>query len=103
MGNKRDAARYPGKALAKLRRREYVRRLKEQPCSDCGKSFHWCVMEFDHTRGEPIYKGSRRRRLTFTALIGRSWKALLEEVDKCDIVCANCHKIRTFKGGKWYE
>lgn len=64
--------------------------LKKNPCVDCGMTFHPCIMEFDHTRGE---------KLGNVAWLARSKgiKVALEEIEKCDLVCANCHNIRTYK------
>lgn len=60
------------------------------PCTDCGKKFHYCQMDFDHVEGKdfPI------TRITSSALPVRR---LLEELAKCEVVCANCHRMRTFK------
>lgn|SRR5581483_826115 len=69
---------------------DLLRVLREQPCMDCGKTYPWFVMEFDHR--DPSNKSDR---VPFMA--GRaSLKRLLEEVAKCDIVCATCHRDRTF-------
>jgi hypothetical protein len=80
----------------RLRSREQHR----APCGDCGGRFPPCSMDFDHR--EPEEKLSR-----VPALIGRVGDArLLAEVAKCDIVCANCHRARTFerRGGLiWRE
>lgn len=56
---------------------------------DCGVKFVWYIMEFDHVRGVKIFNISK--------MVGRGMKAVLEELAKCDVVCANCHRIRTFK------
>lgn len=80
---------------AKLNRhRTLVRDLKAtNPCADCGLFFPWYVMEFDHAHGE---KSERKR--TVANMAGRgSTSALLAEIEKCDIVCANCHKERTHR------
>lgn len=56
-------------------------------CKDCGIK-NWKVLEFDHVPGwgttpnKPINSGMSRVRV---------W----EEIQKCEIVCANCHSIRT--------
>ncbi len=64
--------------------------LKQQPCADCGLRFPACVMDFDHR--DPATK-----RYTISRMIGRAGNArIMAEVDKCDIVCANCHRDRTF-------
>lgn len=65
----------------------YVNTLKAAPCSDCGGTFPPCAMDFDHVRGE--------KRRGIAAAIGRSRAALLRELEKCELVCANCHRIRT--------
>lgn len=85
---------YPGRSKAVQARRDYVRKIRESPCVDCGGKFPWYVMELDHVKGEKSDK-------TFTALVGRSWKSLLAELDKCEIVCANCHNIRSYRRGQW--
>jgi hypothetical protein len=48
-------------------------------------------MDFDHR--DPAKKASR-----VTSLVGRAGiQRILAEVEKCDIVCANCHRLRTFE------
>ena len=71
------------------RNRRIVARIKEAACLDCGLHFDDEVMEFDHVRGE--------KRMTVSALVrrGSSEEALLAEIEKCDLVCANCHRVRT--------
>lgn len=76
------------------RRREHIAfldRIRELPCADCGRRFPPCVMEFDHR--DPATK---RRLVPYMA--GRyRFAALLVEIAKCDIVCANCHRERTYQ------
>ncbi len=59
------------------------------PCTDCGSRFPACCMDFDH-RG-----GDKHREVG--ALVARSspWETIAAEIAKCDLVCANCHRIRT--------
>jgi len=66
------------------------------PCADCGHFFHPYIMEFDHVRGEKVAPVSQM-------VNQRTWsnQALLDEIAKCDLVCANCHKMRSFKTGKF--
>jgi rRNA-processing protein FCF1 len=65
-------------------------RLRDVPCADCGGHFEACAMDFDHR--DPAAK-----RYTVTRMIGRAGtERILAEVAKCDIVCANCHRLRTF-------
>lgn len=65
--------------------------LRSRPCSDCGGTFPTVCMDFDHR--DPSDKHSEVTSLAFGRL-----DTLLAEIDKCDIVCANCHRIRTAKG-----
>lgn len=72
-----------GQKLKKVR--VLIREAKQDPCLDCGQSFKPCQMDFDHVRGE---------KAGFVSQIG-SVKAVLAEIQKCEVVCANCHRIRT--------
>lgn len=76
-----------------VRRRQKERLLdlkKNTPCHDCGQKFHPFIMEFDHF--DPANK------LFSIGKSGRvSDKQLREEMAKCNLVCANCHKLRTFR------
>lgn len=65
-----------------------IREKKNVPCKDCGKIYHYCVMDFDHVRGEKEFNVASHGL--------RSISKLLEEIDKCDVVCSNCHRLRTF-------
>lgn len=62
---------------------------KNKPCKDCGHEFPSYVMDFDHVRGDKKFEIGLRGR-------GSSLEALREEIEKCDVVCSNCHRIRTF-------
>jgi hypothetical protein len=65
--------------------------LRSVPCSDCGGRFAQCSMDFDHS--DPSKKSAR-----VPSLVGRaSLDRILAEAAKCDIVCANCHRLRTFR------
>ena len=89
--------RKPGTSLRLDEKRAYWRRqaaivdrLRAVPCVDCGGRFPPCAMEFDHR--DPSIK-----RDAVTQMIGRAGTPrILDEVAKCDIVCANCHRERTF-------
>jgi hypothetical protein len=48
-------------------------------------------MDFDH-------RDPDSKRAAVTRMIGRAGTArILDEVAACDIVCANCHRLRTFR------
>jgi hypothetical protein len=78
------------KAAELAARRAFVATMKDKPCMDCGVQYPSCVMEWDHRPGEiklfTISQGVNR---------GRPLAELLAEIAKCDLVCANCHRIRT--------
>jgi hypothetical protein len=67
---------------------EMIRKLKSVPCVDCGQTFHYACMDFDHVRGEKSFNISHRRNS-----VGQK---VLDELAKCDVICANCHRLRTF-------
>lgn len=71
--------------------KEYVRKKKEAPCADCGGKFHYSAMDFDHRPGE-----GKIANLTKLVIGGVSTDKLDEEMAKCDLVCANCHRVRTY-------
>jgi hypothetical protein len=65
-------------------------------CHDCNTK-DARVLEFDHR------PGSEKKFNVAKAISGstRSWKTIKKEIDKCDIVCANCHRIRTMERGNY--
>lgn len=69
-------------------RRELTRQLKNRPCADCGISYPYYVMDFDHRENE-----IKRCNLNQTARL--SINAIKKEIAKCDVVCSNCHRERT--------
>lgn len=72
------------------RLREHIRLTKDQPCLDCGLRFPTYVMEFDHVTGEKT--GNVSDLVSNSVSLAR----LQREIDQCEVVCANCHRIRTF-------
>jgi hypothetical protein len=74
---------------ARATTRKLIEELKSHPCLDCGGNFPPVLMDFDHVRGT-------KRGIISRLSGGRMAKAkLLEEVAKCEVVCANCHRRRT--------
>jgi len=57
-------------------------------CNDCGGTFHQSVYDFHHI--DPNEKDS-------SWSLHRSWEYLKKELDKCILLCANCHRIRHWK------
>ena len=59
--------------------------FRERPCVDCGEHDP-LVLEFDHLGN---------KKFTIAKGLGnRSWQAVLDEIAKCDVLCANCHRLR---------
>ena len=67
----------------------YIKEIKERnPCMDCKVAYPYYMMDFDHVRG--------RKQANVAELIGTlSKKRIDEEIAKCEVVCSNCHRIRT--------
>lgn len=63
--------------------------LKDKPCNDCGGKFDPVCMQWDHL---PQY--SKSANVSNLAKTGRK-SAVLAEIKKCELVCANCHALRT--------
>jgi hypothetical protein len=61
-----------------------------KPCADCGGTFHPQAMVWDHLPG-----AEKRGDVSHLARrIGK--ERILAEIAKCELVCANCHAVRTF-------
>lgn len=69
---------------------DYVRQYKEQhPCDDCGVFYPHYVMQFDHLSGKTANVSDLAKRTTLPRVI--------REIEKCELVCANCHAERTYQ------
>jgi len=77
---RRNQAVYVGANRARLS--EY---LRMHPCVDCGE-VDTVVLEFDHVRGQKMYDVSRM------VANGFGWEKIEEEIAKCEVRCANCHR-----------
>ncbi len=70
--------------------REWVCSLKSStPCKDCKIQYPYFVMDFDHI--------SNKKIIVSKVINGGSWKKTKAEIAKCDLVCSNCHRLRTYK------
>lgn len=72
-----------------IRRRETWAMKENSGCVDCGEMYPHYVLEFDHKPGFEKLGGAAHIYALKGKILG------LEEIAKCDVVCANCHKIRT--------
>lgn len=62
-------------------------------CVDCGEQ-DAVVLEFDHLR-------DKVENISTLVLKGAAWETVLSEIEKCEVVCCNCHRRRTHKRGGW--
>lgn len=64
--------------------------LKDVPCADCGGRFPPYAMDFDHVTGDKVC-GISQMVATNVGLA-----RIRVEIAKCEVVCATCHRVRTF-------
>lgn len=70
---------------------KYVQEVKkDKSCADCKIQYHYAAMEFDHVRGTKI---KCIANLVHEVV---PLQELIDEMAKCDLVCANCHRVRTW-------
>lgn len=84
---KKTKYKWPKLRIQKIK--EFIKEAKNKPCVDCGVSYPPYVMDFDHVRG--------KKKFLISLCVKRA-SALLtiqKEMDKCDVVCSNCHRERT--------
>lgn len=70
--------------------------LKARACIDCGEK-DLVVLELDH-------RDPQQKKASISALMsdGASWEGIEEEIKKCDVRCANCHRRKTaYENNSW--
>ena len=72
-----------------------IEKYEGQPCMDCERAFPYCAMEFDHRGDEP--KEFHVSKMNCYVASSKNIAKVMKEIDKCDFVCACCHKIRTWE------
>ena len=70
--------------------------VSDKACVDCGESDP-IVLEFDHLKPEEKKYGISKMMCDY------KWSQILDEINKCELVCANCHKRRTAKQFGWWK
>jgi hypothetical protein len=79
-----------GKKAKELKK--WMVEIKSHPCCDCGRVFPICCMDFEHR------EGTKKKYNIGTMFAHHYSRELIEtELVKCDLVCANCHRVRTQK------
>lgn len=69
------------------RRKQNAIAYKGGACEDCGGVLHYSVYEFHHR--DPTQKDLRGNQLKRLG-----WQTVRAELGKCDLLCANCHRMR---------
>lgn len=85
--NKKRRVEINAKRILKIR--NAVSEIKlNRGCFDCGYKEHPEALDFDHLR-------DKKSMITTAVRSGWSIVRIMEEIEKCEVVCANCHRIRT--------
>jgi hypothetical protein len=69
-----------------------VNAAKDVPCMDCGVCYPLCATDFDHRDPSKKLFG-----LNICQARAKNVQQVKDEMAKCDVVCANCHRVRTYK------
>ena len=78
-------------------REKLIEYFKTHPCISCGER-NPIVLDFDH-------RDEKEKKYGISKMIcSYNWESIEKEIGKCDVRCANCHRIRTSQQfGWWYE
>lgn len=85
------------KSRARLRKsrrniRQHIQEYKQdRTCADCREDYPYWILEFDHTEDNKEFTIGQFQGTTSDI------ERIKAEIDKCDVVCANCHKNRTHR------
>jgi 5-methylcytosine-specific restriction endonuclease McrA len=82
-------------ALKEQNRTRLLGYLREHPCVGCGET-NLVVLEFDHLR-------DKRWNIASMIVGGFPWSTIESEIAKCQILCANCHRIKTARERGYYD
>lgn len=75
-------------------RRDLINKIKlDRGCSICGYNAHAAALDFNHINGDKKFSISQDTK--------KAMSKLLAEIDKCEILCANCHRIHTYENRHW--
>ena len=90
--NKEDQLKkiYANKTKRRAKLQDLIKSIKNSPCADCGNVYHPEAMDFDHL-GEKEFNIANAVRNT------TSVDRILKEIEKCEVVCSNCHRVWTAK------
>jgi len=92
--SKERAIKFNNNKIAKLQK--IVNKIKiNKGCIDCGLKENPECLDFDHIND---------KILNISFMVSRRYKLeqILQEIEKCEIRCANCHRRKTAKEQNWY-
>lgn len=76
-------------------RRNLIDKIKlDRGCAKCGFNAHAAALDFNHIKGTKNFSVSQDTK--------KAMSKLLAEIDKCEILCANCHRIHTYENRHWH-
>jgi len=74
----------------RLQNRAKINEYKlKKGCCLCGYNQHACALDFDH-------RDPDQKLFNISQRVTKNWDSLLLEIEKCDVLCANCHRVRTY-------
>ncbi len=77
--------------VRKNEHKDIINKIKDNPCTDCKQKFSPWIMDFDHINND------KKSDVCSLIKLKASLKTILIEISKCELVCANCHRDRTYK------
>jgi 5-methylcytosine-specific restriction endonuclease McrA len=83
--------------LKTIFRTNMIAYLIDKSCVECGEH-DARVLEFDH-----VDPSQKKFMISQAVKLGYAWKDVLQELKKCQVLCANCHKRRTATQFGWYK
>jgi hypothetical protein len=76
-------------------RRDLINKIKmDRGCAVCGYSSHPAALDFNHIHGDKAFNVSQDPKVAM--------HKLLSEIDKCEVLCANCHRVHTYENKHWH-
>lgn len=87
-----NSAKYKKRAVDRRRLVQLnIQDLKNKPCADCGNKYPYYVMQFDHVSGK------KKFNMSVVWKAGYGAEKVRKEAAKCEVVCSNCHAVRSHK------
>ena len=71
--------------------------IKSLSCTKCGEN-HPATLDFDH-----IDRTQKTKTISSMIRGRETWEKILKEMEKCQVLCSNCHRKRTAEQFGWYK